>query len=290
MDSRAIVAARREKIKIPRAPLFSRFRRVKIIEKNSLFPGIWYIETMDRNGLPPQLRRRTRGLPAGFRRNGTGGEGSVPVPGGRHGPQGPSAGLRGLRAGLLGGAAFIGLFLAWGLLIAAAGAAAVFTLVYQVSAPRKKAPSIPVEGVSPEMYREILARGWDRIGELDESIRRAPPGPVRDKIRGIRQAAAGVLEEIQDNPAILQTARQFLFHYLSAANSVVRKYLDLGLRDLENPEVDDTLRKVENSLDLIGKAFAQQRARLLQKDLVELDAEVQVLIRSLEMDGFGGTG
>jgi 5-bromo-4-chloroindolyl phosphate hydrolysis protein len=64
----------------------------------------------------------------------------------------------------------------------------------------------------------------------------------------------------------------------------VRGYAGLADRDSQSAEVRETLERAETSLDAIQRAFDKQLAGLLQHEVIDLDSEVALLEKTVQMD------
>ena len=85
----------------------------------------------------------------------------------------------------------------------------------------------------------------------------------------------------------MELARAFLTYYLEAAQRIVSGYVELGRRESPAQEVCDTLERAEDSLESIQRAFDQQLAGLLQSEVIDLDSEIELLEKTVEMDDMG---
>ena len=79
-------------------------------------------------------------------------------------------------------------------------------------------------------------------------------------------------------------ARGFLTYYLDAAARIVAGYEQLVARASSSPEVRKTWTKPESSLPGIQRAFDSQLESLLQLDLLDLDSEIALLDKTVQME------
>jgi hypothetical protein len=131
-----------------------------------------------------------------------------------------------------------------------------------------------------EVIRDAQAR-VDAMADAAESIGRPE---LRGRIGRICVTAEEILTELRRKPRQVELARGFLSYYLEAADRIVRSYADLSGRNLDSPEVRQTLTRAEESLDGIQMAFDNQLASLLQAELLDLDSEIAVLEKTVRMD------
>ena len=135
------------------------------------------------------------------------------------------------------------------------------------------------EGVAA-VIREAQVR-VDRLAHAAERIDRPE---VRRKVAALCATAGDILDELRKDPRQLELARGFLSYYLEAAERIVRGYADLSERELDSPEVRQTLARAEASLQGIQQAFDGQLAGLIQNELLDLDSEIALLEKTVQMD------
>ena len=157
-------------------------------------------------------------------------------------------------------------------------------LVFRRS-PRSLEVDIP--GVSREMISTALREGSEKISELKSLSPRISDSAIRSKFDGIVGAAENIVDDLKKNPRDIRAARQFLNYYLDATITIVTHYADLSEKGLTTSDIQDSLRKVESMLDTIHTAFEKQHARLLQNDVLDLDAEMSLLRQTIQMEGLG---
>lgn len=97
-----------------------------------------------------------------------------------------------------------------------------------------------------------------------------------------------ILAEIRRDPADLKRSRQFLSYYLDATINIITKYATLSSQRVDDESIGESLSRTERMLDTINLAFEKQLARLLSNDVMDLDTELTLLEKTIEMEGLGG--
>ncbi len=121
----------------------------------------------------------------------------------------------------------------------------------------------------------------DEIAAVAEAIEKPD---VRRKVTVLCRTAESILLELRNEPGQVSLARPFLSYYLEAANRIVRGYVDLSLRNLDSLDARTTRARAEASLDSIQRAFDSQLAGLLQHQVLDLDSEIALLEKTVQMD------
>ena len=192
-------------------------------------------------------------------------------------------------AGIIGGAGFVVLWLVLGvpallsLLIGAAAYGAAL-LVFR-RGPRPLAVEVP--RASRELRDAALREGREKISELKALSGQIASVSIRAKFDSVVASAQRILADLEKNPRDIRAARQFLSYYLDATVKIVTRYTELSSKNLDSASIQDSLRRVESMLDVIHGAFEKQHARLLEDDVMDLEAEMTLLKQTLTMEGLG---
>jgi len=197
--------------------------------------------------------------------------------------------ITGVLAGVVGGAVFLVLWMVFGLpvipsLIAGAAGYGAGLLIFRRSSGSLE---VAIPGVSREMISTSLREGGEKISELKSLSPRISSSSIRAKFDAIVGAGEDIVDDLKKNPKDIRAARQFLNYYLDATIKIVTRYADLSEKGLTTSDIQDSLRKVESMLDTIRAAFEKQHARLLEDDVLDLDAEMSLLKQTIQMEGLG---
>jgi len=135
-----------------------------------------------------------------------------------------------------------------------------------------------------ETTAELIAGAHDRVqGILDAAVE-IDKQHVREQVERLCRTAEKILSELAREPRQIELARAFLTYYLEAAYRIVERYADLLHRGQKSAEVEETLARAEASLQSIQRSFDQQLGALLQRDVIDLDSEIALLEKTVEMD------
>lgn len=107
------------------------------------------------------------------------------------------------------------------------------------------------------------------------------------KVNTICLTVEKILAEVKRDPGDLKAARQFLSYYLDATINILNKYVTLSMQNVSDSGIKSSLRRVESMLDTIANAFEKQLTRLLSNDVMDLDTELSLLEKTIQMEGLG---
>lgn len=199
--------------------------------------------------------------------------------------------LPGIAAGVLGGIAFVVLNILLGVtffwsLVAAIAAFVAGTLIFQVP-DRSRKRTFELYGLTQEEVDRALISGRKKLADLSTSIEGIRDPSVRGKAEQIADVTRRILKDIEEDPKDLRQARQFLNYYLDTTLKIISRYVGLSTQKVLSADARSTLAKVESSLETVHKAFEKQLAKLMQDDVMDLDTEIEVLERTIKMEGLG---
>ena len=144
---------------------------------------------------------------------------------------------------------------------------------------------IRVDGIDPDTVSQTLNEATAKVDLIEGLGKKLTKPEVKSQIDKLTTIARGILEDIRKDPKDIKRARQFLNYYLDAVTRILSRYTDLTERGIASPEARAALEKAESLLNMLGGAFDKQRASLAQDDVLDLDTEMSVLEKTLDMEG-----
>lgn len=122
---------------------------------------------------------------------------------------------------------------------------------------------------------ETVIQNIERANQL---IRNAE---FNNRINRICETARGILVELENNPATIRRTKKFLLIYLDGASKVTMGYAGTH-QQVNSIELEQNFR---NLLDSIETVFKEQKDKLLEEDLFDLDVQMEVLANQLKNEG-----
>lgn len=139
---------------------------------------------------------------------------------------------------------------------------------------------MPTDGSTRPARTEEARRKAARIRAM---ACRAANETIRARIDEMADAADAILDYLAEHPASSASARAFAVYYLDAALSIVDGYLELLKRE-GAPAVDARLRAAESAISDMAPAFKNILGKIMERDLINLDAEIAVLKKTIRSD------
>ncbi|HPB81116.1 MAG TPA: 5-bromo-4-chloroindolyl phosphate hydrolysis family protein [Spirochaetota bacterium] len=145
---------------------------------------------------------------------------------------------------------------------------------------------IPADaGISASEAKRVISESTSKVKEIRAMTMKVRNNQVAEEIRDICKSAMDIIENFKKDPKDIKKAKQFINYYLDSTVKIVTRYVELSETKNITPEIDKSLKKVEGILQTIRESFERQLEKLLQDDLLDLDVEVEVLERTMRLEG-----
>ena len=95
-----------------------------------------------------------------------------------------------------------------------------------------------------------------------------------------------ILKYLEKHPNKIGENKKFFTYYLETIYKIVNSYYEISSQDVHTKEIEEVIKKTENSLTIINKSLDDQFTKMLQNDALDLDTEVDFLKSSMQMKDF----
>ena len=160
-------------------------------------------------------------------------------------------------------------------------ASAVGSVFVYGTDPSRHAPDMPSVGVTSEEVIEILDEADDKILAIEAARARIHNVELKDRLKNIVTGVREIMGIVEEDPRDLRRARKFLKVYLDGAQRVTEGYADTHKYG-DNGELEDNFRNVLSTIETV---IDEQKGKLLENNLTELDVQIEVLQLQLEKEG-----
>jgi len=162
------------------------------------------------------------------------------------------------------------------------GAIAVlgYHLVYGLE-PLRTGARLPAADKESRAVAEALAEAEGRLINIERAARAIGNPELSQRLTRIAGQGRGMLEQIAERPSDLRRARRFLTVFLEGAEQVSDGYVR-SHHHADSPELEQNFRNVLVSIE---DQLIRQRERLRQRDVLDLDVQIEVLKKQLEQEG-----
>ena len=193
-----------------------------------------------------------------------------------------------LISALISCAVFLLLFLAAGWNLAAA--ALLCILLYfglgLILKPRKKIGGIDVEKIQGgEELQKLLEEARKDLKQISRAAREITNIKAKEDAEALEAGGRRILSYLEENPEKISMARRFFTYYLDTAAGLLERYTQLQETGLRTPEVTEALRKAAGTCAVLNEVFEKQFTRLMEGELMDVEAEISLLENTLKMEG-----
>jgi 5-bromo-4-chloroindolyl phosphate hydrolysis protein len=190
-------------------------------------------------------------------------------------------------AGFIGGGVFLFFYLflegpaLLSLLPAIAGFGAILLIAH-----KRRGMVLALGGIQEGEVRAFLQEMKEKMEAILESAGQVSDGEVKKKIQRMEQSIEKILRKVQEEPALVKSTRRVLPYYMDVLHKVVRRYDELEEHRQAGKEITVPLEKARQTFEDLHTVFEKHFVKLLQGDIFDLESEIKLLKRTMEMDGY----
>ena len=189
---------------------------------------------------------------------------------------------------LLASAVFLVLFLLfrWNLIVCILLCVGIYFGLFLLLKPSRRIAGIDVESLpGGEEIQKLLDDAQADLGDIDQAVKAIADSAVQQDAQALYATGTGILAYLNENPDKIKLARRFFSYYLDTADKLLARYVDFQNTGLHSEEVTEILCKTAESLPVLNKAFEKQFTHLMQGELLDVEADIELLKSTLKMEG-----
>lgn len=122
--------------------------------------------------------------------------------------------------------------------------------------------------------------------ELYWMITKVNSSKLKNNIQEIVDNTNKIIDKVSKDKDDLKKIRTFIDYYLPVTLKILKKYDEIENQGLESKDSKEFMRTVEEKIAVISDSFKGQLAALYQQDLIDVDAELNVLEKMLKSEGY----
>ena len=197
---------------------------------------------------------------------------------------GKKEGLRSVLSSVVAAAFFLICFFAlqWNFLLCTLLAIGLFAGLMLLTRPSPMAMErLEEEATAREKLREAR-KDFVKIQECAQRIR---DPQLSQKAQRLARSADGILDYLEKHPDRVEGARRFLEYYQTTAAALLNRYVVLQQEEMKTEEDGHLRQSACRAADALIQAFEKQYRNLLQNELMDMDADIQVIEQLMKMEG-----
>ena len=160
------------------------------------------------------------------------------------------------------------------------GAMAGMVLLYGFD-PRQEKMVTGSHGYTAGEISETIDEAEEQISGIEEANKQIHNREFNQRIRTICVHAREILGMLEEDPGDIRRARKFLNVYLDGALKVTEGYADMQRKQPS----EKLTQNFDNVLKTIESVFIEQKQKLLEDDVLDLDVKIEVLAAQLKHEG-----
>lgn len=186
-------------------------------------------------------------------------------------------------------AVFLVLFagLGWDLLLCMGLAAASYPGFLLVLRPVKKIGRMEVEKIgNGEVLHERLQEAGTDYRRMQKAADKILDDSLKRDARELLVTAGSILKFLTDNPKKIPAARRYIDYYQETAANVLENYVELQDSRLATREAQRIFQNTKEAVATLKEAFQMQFEKLLQNELMDMEADLNLLKQTLHSEGY----
>ena len=148
--------------------------------------------------------------------------------------------------------------------------------------------TMEIDGISQEdgaLLQESYTKAVNDFNYLEDARKNVQEPGLHAQLDKMQDIARNLLEYLQAHPEKISLARRFVDYYQDRSVVLVKKYFELEKTNLQTQEVQDTKQRIRTMLFSMDEAYSEQFNKLLNEQLMDMDAELKVMEQTIEADG-----
>ena len=147
--------------------------------------------------------------------------------------------------------------------------------------PRQEKMVTGSHGYTAGEISETIDEAEAQISGIEQANKQIHNQKFNLRIRTICKHAREVLGMLEEDPGDIRRARKFLNVYLDGALKVTEGYADMQRKH----QSEQLTQNFDNVLQTIESVFIEQKQKLLEDDVLDLDVKIEVLAAQLKHEG-----
>lgn len=119
----------------------------------------------------------------------------------------------------------------------------------------------------------------NRINKIDDE-------EIRKHLKSITTSVSKIISTIESSPEKFKNVNNFFDYYLPMTEKIIERYDEIEDQNLSSADSKKFIKKTNEMLEDISKAFNKMLNNLYQADIIDIDAEMKVFNSMLKADGF----
>lgn len=170
------------------------------------------------------------------------------------------------------------------LIAVAVGAGAVSYMVFK---PKNKQLKLDLDdNDNNKILEESFANALEDYNYIKGSIKYIKDSELKRLVQNMQKTAWNILTYLQKHPEKIPAARRFIDYYQDSAAGLLEKYIEIENTQLGTDNVREIKQRTKETLYGLNNAYTEQFEKIINEQLLNMDAELKVMEQSIKADGY----
>lgn len=175
----------------------------------------------------------------------------------------------------------------WNLILCMVLGTVMYLACSMLLRPVEKIGKIEVDSLNNgEFLSERLSEAASDYERMKKAAAQIREQPLRAECSDLVNLAGNILKYLTDNPEKITAARRYIDYYQETAANVLGHYIELKKTGLSTSETEKILQRTQESVTTLKAAFNMQFEKLMQNELLDMEADLKLLKQTLRSEGY----
>jgi 5-bromo-4-chloroindolyl phosphate hydrolysis protein len=157
--------------------------------------------------------------------------------------------------------------------------------VFFLTKPTYRIGSVDIDSIANgKEIKDLLDKAGYDLKIIESSGKNAKHKEIKANAEKLHHNGLNILNYLNKNPKKILSARRFLSYYLDTASDIMEKYTEFTNTNLKSKEMEEIYSKTNRALVILNEAFEKQFLKLMQNEFFDIEADINVLEKTLKMD------
>ena len=153
---------------------------------------------------------------------------------------------------------------------------------------KDKTPHLSLKDIDEEKA-QLLSENFDKA-VTDYRYLQSKQDKLGDKeinshLKRMQRTAKNLILHLENHPERIPSAFKFIDYYQDRAVKIVQQYEELEATELSTEKVRDLKERMKSTLASLDEAYTEQFERVLNEQMLSVDAELKVMEQQLDAEG-----
>jgi len=142
---------------------------------------------------------------------------------------------------------------------------------------KPKIKPLKPEICSDEDVEKILTEAEAKLQNIRKIKTNISKYDLQLKIENLCQSGEKIIKTVRVAPDDLKLVRKLFYYYIDALGEITQKYIKISISGVSDNEINQLMIDTEKSFDDFKEIFTEFEKKLIERDLLNLKAEINVI-------------